>query len=98
MPSPGTVALKVPYGGYAVLEVRRPLGAASLAPQGILKSANGVLHLALELISFALTFHLIIAGDLSNNFLHFALGLLSRALDAILVHHSGLQFLNAVGS
>jgi hypothetical protein len=65
----------------------------SLAPQSIFQSADGVLHFALELISFAFTFELAIAGYLSNNFLHFAFGLLGRALDAIFVHRDGLQYL-----
>jgi hypothetical protein len=49
-------------------------------------------HFALELISFALAFELAVAGYLSDNFLHFAHGLLSGALDAIFVHHNGLQY------
>jgi hypothetical protein len=64
----------------------------SLAPQSVFQSANGVLHFALELISFAFAFELAVAGYLSDNFLQFALGLLSRALDAIFVHHNGLQY------
>jgi hypothetical protein len=75
--------------------VERPLGlsagAESLAPQSVLQSANGVPHFALELISFAFAFELAVAGYLSSNFLHFALGLLGRALDAIFVHHNDLQ-------
>ena len=65
----------------------------SLAPQSVLQSANSVLHFALELISLAVAFELAVAGYLSNDFLHFALGLLGRALDAIF----GLQYLNTVG-
>src|SRR6266403_19804 len=64
----------------------------SLAPQSVFQSANGVLHFAFELISFAFAFELAVAGYLSDNLLHFALGLLSRALDAIFVHHNGLQY------
>src|SRR6266481_3137440 len=64
----------------------------SLAPQSVFQPANGVLHFALELISSAFAFELAVAGYLSDNFLHFALGLLSRALDAIFVHHNGLQY------
>src|ERR1700730_15688311 len=63
----------------------------SLAPQGVFQSAHGVLHFALELIGLAFAFELAVAGHLSDNFLHFALGLLSRASDAIFVHHNGLQ-------
>ena len=63
-----------------------------LAPQGVFQSADGVLHFALELIGFAFAFELAVAGHLSNNFLHFALGLPGRALDAIFVHHNGLQY------
>jgi hypothetical protein len=47
------------------------------------RHSRRVLHFALKLISFAFAFGLAVAGYLSNNFLHFSLGLLSRALDAI---------------
>jgi hypothetical protein len=67
------------------------VGAGSLAPQSVFQSADGVLHFALELISFAFAFELAVAGYLSNHFLHFALGLISRASDAVLVHN-GLQY------
>jgi hypothetical protein len=50
------------------------VGVGSLAPQSVFQSANGVLHLAFELISFAFAFELAVAGYLSNNFLHFAIG------------------------
>ena len=53
------------------------------------KSAIGCTQ---ALISFAFAFELAVAGYLSDNFLHFAFGLLSRALDAIFVHHHGLQY------
>src|ERR1700730_14732385 len=71
---------------WAKKEVSLPVGAESLAPQSVFQSANGVLHFALELISFAFAFELAVTGYLSDNFLHFALGLLSRASDAIFVH------------
>src|ERR1700730_9421182 len=71
----------------------RPVGVGSPAPQSVFQSANGVLHFALKLISFAFAFKLVVAGYLSDNFLHFALGLLSRASDAIFVHHNSLQYL-----
>src|ERR1700738_4973757 len=64
----------------------------SLAPQSVLQSANSVLHFALKLISLSFAFELAVASYLSNDFLHFALGLLGRALDAIFVHHDGLQY------
>jgi hypothetical protein len=64
----------------------------SLAPQGIFQSADGILHFALNLTSFAFACELPVAGYLSNDFFHLALGLLSRALDAIFVHHNGLQY------
>lgn len=73
------------------------VGVGSLAPQSVFQSANGVLHLALELISFAFAFELAVAGYLSSNFLHFALGLLSRALDASLSTIMDSNILNAVG-
>ena len=53
------------------------------------KSAIGCTQ---ALISFAFAFELAVAGYLSDNFLHFAPGLLSRALDAIFVHHNGQYF------
>jgi len=59
------------------------VGAELLAPQSVFQSANGVLRFALKLISFAFAFELAVAGYLPNNFLHLALALLSRALDAI---------------
>ena len=64
----------------------------SLAPQGIFQSADGILHFALNLTSFAFACELPVAGYLSNDFFHLALGLLSRALDAIFVHHNCLQY------
>jgi hypothetical protein len=42
------------------------VGAGLLAPQSVFQSANGVLHLALKLISFAFAFELAVAGYLSN--------------------------------
>src|ERR1700730_12377712 len=68
----------------------RPVGVGSPAPQSVFQSANGVLHFALELISFAFAFELAVAGYLSDNFLHFALGLLSRAVCRFLLY-SGIE-------
>jgi hypothetical protein len=50
----------------------------SLAPQGI---ADGILHFALNLTSFAFACELPVAGYLSNDFFHLALGLLSTRID-----------------
>jgi Natural resistance-associated macrophage protein-like len=94
----GAYPRTVPRLQFADLAPReRPLGLSPLdvgsrAPQSVFQSANGVLHFALELISFAFAFELAVAGYLSDNFLQFAPGLLSRALDAIFVHHNGLQY------
>jgi hypothetical protein len=44
------------------------------------------------LVGLAFAFELAVAGYFSNNFLRFALGLRNRALDAIFVHHDGLQY------
>jgi hypothetical protein len=68
----------------------------SLAPQSVSQSANGVLHFALELISFAFAFELAV-GYLSDNFLHFALGLLSRPWMRSLSTIMASNILNAVG-
>src|SRR5664280_3277399 len=59
-----------------------------LAAQCVLDAADGVLHLAFYLVALALGFQLGIAHYLAGNFLHFALGLFSRALDAVFVHVS----------
>jgi hypothetical protein len=45
------------------------------------------LHLAFDLIGFAFTFGLGVAGYLARHFLDFAFGLLGRAFDAIFIDH-----------
>src|SRR5450759_2646748 len=64
------------------------MGRRLLAAQCVLDAADGVLHLAFYLVALALGFQLGIAQYLASNFLHFALGLFSRALDAVFVHFS----------
>src|ERR1035437_9100162 len=64
------------------------MGRRLFAAQCVLDAADGVLHLAFYLVAFALGFQLGIAQYLASNFLHFALGLFSRALDAVFVHFS----------
>src|SRR5450830_795504 len=64
------------------------MGRRLLAAQCVLDAADGVLHLAFYLVALALGFELGIAQYLASNFLHFALGLFSRALDAVFVHVS----------
>ena len=44
-----------------------PLDVGSLAPQSVFQPSNGVLHFALELISFAFAFELAYAGYLSRS-------------------------------
>jgi hypothetical protein len=60
----------------------------SLAPQRIFQSADGILHFALNLTSFAFACELPVAGYLSNSF---TLPLACSALGSIFVHHNGLQ-------
>src|ERR1019366_10159883 len=64
------------------------VGRRLLAAQCVLDAADGVLHLAFYLVALGLGFELGIAQYLASNFLHFALGLFSRALDAVFVHVS----------
>ena len=52
----------------------------------ILEAADGVLHLAGDLLHFAFGFELGVAGHLARDFLDFSFGLLDRAFDAIFVH------------
>ena len=59
----------------------------SLSPQGIFQSADGILHFALNLTSFAFACELPVAGYLSNDFFHLALSLLSTQI--VFVHHDG---------
>src|SRR5689334_2718063 len=74
----------------AGLYVRR--AAVSLAAQRVLDAADGIPHLAGDLIRLAFTFQLGVAGHLAGDFLHLAFGLLERAFHAILVHRSSPLF------
>src|SRR5262245_52693512 len=70
-------------GPVACSAKERPL----LSAQRVLEATDGVLHLAFYLVGLALGFGLLVAGGFARPFLDFALGLLGRALDAILVDH-----------
>src|SRR3979411_635343 len=64
---------------------------ALLAAKRVLYPADGVLHLAGDLVRLSFRFQLGVAGDLAGDFLDGALGLLSRAFDPILVHVCAFQ-------
>jgi len=53
---------------------------AYLPAQGILQTANRVLHLAFDLIGFAFAFQLLVSDGFPGPFLHFALGPARRSL------------------
>ena len=105
--SPGVAWIRL-IGGERHVGTSAPIGEISgrnilacrarlLAPQGVFQPADGALHFALEPVGFAFAFELAVADCLSNNLLHFALGLRSRASDAIFVHHNGFTLLKIAG-
>src|SRR6516165_9181797 len=53
----------------------------------VLQAADGVLYLALNMVGLSFTFCFCIAGGLARPFFGFALCLLGRAFDAILINH-----------
>src|ERR1700674_582240 len=63
-----------------------------LAAHRVLDAAPGVLHLAGGLLGLAFAFELGVAGDLAGHFLDFALDLMARAFDAVLVHYCTSPF------
>jgi hypothetical protein len=54
--------------------------------QGILQTANRILHFANNLLGLAFSFQLLIAEQFSDDFLHGSFGLLCRTFDSILIH------------
>src|ERR1035437_1336535 len=62
----------------------------------VLEAADGVLHLAGDLLRLAFGFELGVPGGLARDFLHFAFGLLDAALNAIFVHVDVLMLSGAV--
>jgi hypothetical protein len=56
----------------------------------ILRSADGILHLAAGLLGSALSLGPCVTGDLTNAFFHGTLDLMANAFDAILIHLQNL--------
>src|SRR5262249_49741310 len=54
--------------------------------QRVLHAADGVADFSADLVGLSFAFEFLVAGRLARNLLDLALGLLSRTLDAILVH------------
>src|SRR4051794_37686162 len=67
-----------------------------LVAYGILYAADRVFRLALDLVHLAFGMGLGVTSSLADPFLHFALGLIGHAFDAIVVH-SNLLFFATVG-
>jgi hypothetical protein len=84
--SPARAGLSKPPGRDLVLRVFRFVNL-------VLDAADGVLHLACEIIDLAFGLELRIARNLAESFLDFALGLIGRAFDPILVHDVHLSLL-----
>src|SRR5215469_18966472 len=59
---------------------------ASLPAQRVLHAANGIADFPADLVGFSFSFELLVARRLAGDLLDLALGLLSRTLDAILIH------------
>src|SRR5499427_10345640 len=59
---------------------------ASLPAQRVLHAADGVADFSARLVGLAFAFELLVAAHLARDLLDLTLGLLSRTLDAILVH------------
>src|SRR5262249_34347442 len=72
--------------GIAIRTDSRGSAGASLSAQRILHAANGVADFPADLVGFSFPFELLVAGCLAGDLLDLAFGLLSRTLDAILVH------------
>src|SRR6185312_5022532 len=71
----------------------RPLGRCWKRPSllqrishGVLRAADGILHLAFGLVRFALVPQMGIARYLAGYFLYCALGLFRRAVDSVFIH------------
>src|SRR6516162_251439 len=72
--------------GTRETSLRRPTRGASLAAQRVLHAADGVPDFPADLVGLPFAFELLVAGRLAGDLLDLTLGLLSRTLDAILVH------------
>src|SRR3712207_4674595 len=65
----------------------RLLAVAKGILDAILAAADGVLHLAFDLIGLAFGFRLAVTGQLAEAFLDLATNVFGRALDAISISH-----------
>jgi hypothetical protein len=81
---PTARAMRTPSGSR--LETRIMAAGRSLAADGILQTADGVLDFALDLIGLTFILGLGVTGNFAGPFLDFAFGLLGRTLDTIFVH------------